>query len=118
MSILALLGISDAYAETAAPAHAQTASGSLLSFLPMIVIFGVVMFFMIRQQTKRSKDHRALVSSLAIGDEVITAGGILAKISKVHDNFVSLKLTDNVEINFQKSSIAQVLPKGTIESLN
>ena len=102
--------ISNAYAQDAA------ASGGLMSFLPLIVIFAVFYFMLIRPQMKRSKDHRNLVSQLAKGDEVITNGGLLGRITEVTDSFVTLELADNIKIKLQRQAVANVMPKGTIKS--
>ena len=102
--------ISNAYAQDAA------AQGGLLSFLPLIVIFAVFYFMLIRPQKKRAKEHKQLVSQLAKGDEVITNGGLLGKITDVSDAFVTLELTENVKVKIQRQAIANVMPKGTIKS--
>jgi len=107
-----------AYADTAAaPAAApQTAGG--MSMMLMLTVFIVFMYFVMwRPQSKRAKEHRNLLSGLAKGDEVITAGGILGRIAKVTDNYILLSLADNVEIAVQKSSVVSALPKGTIKSI-
>lgn len=109
------LFISNAYAEAgAAPANAGP------DMLIMLAIFGLIFYFMIyRPQAKRVKEHKNLVSSLAKGDEVLTAGGIVGKITKVADDndFVRVELAEGTEILVQKGSINSVLPKGTIKSL-
>lgn len=109
------LFISNAYAEGgAAPASAGP------DMLIMLLIFGLIFYFMIyRPQAKRVKEHKSLVSSLSKGDEVLTAGGILCKITKVSDDkdFVKVELAEGTEIMIQKSSIGSVLPKGTIKSI-
>ena len=102
--------ISNAYAQDAA------AQGGLLSFLPLIVIFAVFYFMLIRPQMKRSKEHRALVSQLGKGDEVVTNGGLLGRITDVTDSFVTLELADNVQVKLQRQAVANVMPKGTIKS--
>ena len=102
--------IASAYAQDAAP------QGGLLSFLPLIVIFIVFYFLLIRPQMKRSKEHKALVSALAVGDEVVTNGGLLGKVTNVGDSFITLELADNVKIKLQKHAVASVMPKGTIKS--
>ena len=115
MSLLSLLGISSAYA--AVPEH--SASSSIMSLLPMLIIFVVVAYFLIvRPQSKRAKDQRKLMESIGVGDEVITAGGIVGRIAKLRDNFALLNLCSNVEITIQKKSISNVLPKGTLESMD
>jgi len=102
--------IASAYAQDATP------QGGLLSFLPLIVIFIVFYFLLIRPQTKRAKEHRQLVEKLATGDEVITNGGLLGKITNVGDSFVTVELADNVKIKLQKHAVASVVPKGTMKS--
>lgn len=106
--------ISSAYADTAAP---QQQSGGL-SLIVMTAIFIFFMYFVMwRPQSKRAKEQRNLISSLTKGDEVVTAGGILGRISKVTDNYIVLSLAENVEITVQKSSIVNALPKGTLKSI-
>ena len=102
--------ISNAYAQDAA------ATGGLMSFLPLIVIFAVFYFMLIRPQMKRSKEHRNLVAQLAKGDEVITNGGLLGRIIDVSDSFVTLELADNLQVKLQRQAVANVMPKGTIKS--
>ena len=117
MSLLSMLGISTAYAADAAPAVGQ--QGSLLSVLPMLIIFIAVFYFLlIRPQTKRSKEQRQLLENLAMGDEVLTVGGIIGRITKLRDNYVALSTGKDMEMVFQKNAIASVLPKGTMESMN
>jgi preprotein translocase subunit YajC len=103
--------IASAYAQDAA-----SSPNSLLSFLPLIVIFIVFYFLLIRPQTKRAKEHRQLVEKLATGDEVVTNGGLLGKITHVGDSFVTVELADNVKIKLQKHAVASVVPKGTIKT--
>ena len=102
--------ISNAYAQDAA------ATGGLMSFLPLIVIFAVFYFMLIRPQMKRSKEHKQLISQLSKGDEVITNGGLLGKIIDVSDSFVTLELADNLQIKLQRQAVANVMPKGTMKS--
>jgi len=102
--------ISNAYAQDAA------ATGGLMSFLPLIVIFAVFYFMLIRPQMKRSKEHRNLVAQLAKGDEVITNGGLLGRITDVSDSFVTLELADTLQVKLQRQAVANVMPKGTIKS--
>jgi preprotein translocase subunit YajC len=97
---------------------AQQAPGLLGSLLPLILIVVIFWFLLIRPQMKRNKQHRELVENLSVGDEVVTAGGMLGKITEVGDSFISLELADEVVIKVQKHSVAQVVPKGTIESGN
>ena len=101
-----------------ASAYAQDAStqGGLMSFLPLIVIFVIFYFLLIRPQMKRSKEHRKLVEELSTGAEVVTNGGLLGRITRVDESFVTVKFADKVEIKVQKNAIASVMPKGTIKS--
>ncbi len=104
-----------AYADTAAPAQQQGGGFSLVLMTGVFILF---MYFVIwRPQSKRAKEQRNLLNSLAKGDEVMTTGGILGKIAKISDSYVQLALTDNVEITIQKSAIAGALPKGTLKSI-
>jgi len=101
-----------------ASAHAQDAGqpGGLMSFLPLIIIFIIFYFLLIRPQMKRAKEHRKLVEALSVGDEVVTNGGLLGKITKVGESFVTVELADNVQVRLQKHAVASVMPKGTIKS--
>jgi preprotein translocase subunit YajC len=103
--------ISDAYAQGAAPGGSL---GSML--LPMVVIFGAFYFLLIRPQQKRQKAHTALVGALATGDEVLTAGGVLGKVTAVSDHYATIEIAKNVEIKIQKSTVSQVVHKGTIDA--
>ena len=103
--------INSAYAQDAGPGGSL---GSML--LPMLVIFGAFYFLLIRPQQKKQKEHSALVSALSTGDEVLTSGGILGKITAVSDHYVTLKIADGVEIKIQKSTVAQIVPKGSIDA--
>jgi preprotein translocase subunit YajC len=103
-----------------APAFANAASSgteqSFMSFLPMIVIFAIFWFLMIRPQQKKAKEHRAMLEALQKNDEVIVAGGVVGKIVKLSDQFVTLELSDNVEILVQRAAIGQRLEKGTLKN--
>ena len=98
-------------------AHAQSAQqGSPLGFfLPMVIIFGAFYFLLIRPQQKKQKAHTELVAAISTGDEVITAGGILGKVTAVSDLYATLEIADKVEIKIQKSTISAVAPKGTFD---
>ncbi len=116
MSIFSVFGISDTFAVAS---NTPSAGGGLLSFLPMMLVFIVAAYFlMIRPQNKRLKAHRKLISELTKGDEVVTAGGILGKIAKVSEDFTTITIAENVDINIQKSAITNVLPKGTLKAIN
>jgi len=99
-------------------AHAQGAQqGDPFGFLlPMIVIFAAFYFLLIRPQQKKQKAHAALVSNLKTGDEVLTAGGILGKITGVSEHYVVVQIADNTEIKMQKASISQIVPKDTFDN--
>lgn len=109
------LVFSDAYAQ-AASATAASGSDTLMQFLPLIFIFVVFYFVLIRPQTKRAKEHSAMVTTLARGDEVITNGGLLGKITEVGENFLQIELAENVQVKVQKQAIASLMPKGTIKN--
>ena len=102
--------ISNAYAQDVA------SPSGLMSFLPLIVIFAVFYFMLIRPQMKRSKEHRQLVSQLSKGDEVVTNGGLLGRITDVSESFITLEVADNVQIKLQRQAVTTVMPKGTIKS--
>lgn len=105
--------ISDAFAE-AAPATSQgDPLSSLIFFGGFILIF---YFILIRPQQKRAKEHRNLVAALAKGDEVVTNGGILGKVTDVGDEYISVELADNVTVRLQKQAVASVLPKGSLKA--
>jgi preprotein translocase subunit YajC len=95
----------------------QSAGDPLMSFLPLIVIFIVFYFLLIRPQSKKAKEHREMVAALAKGDEVVTNGGMLGKITKVGDNFIELDIAENVSVKIQRQAIASLMPKGTIKGL-
>lgn len=107
--------ISSAYAQTAA--GAADASGGFMQLLPMILMFVVLWFLMIRPQMKKAKEHKALLEALAKGDEVVTQGGIVGKVTKVADAYVTVEIAAGTEIVVQKPAVSLVLPKGTLKSL-
>ncbi|WP_237171437.1 preprotein translocase subunit YajC [Pandoraea pulmonicola] len=88
-----------------------------MSFLPLVLMFVVLYFIMIRPQMKRQKETRNMLAALAKGDEVVTSGGLAGRISKVGETFVTVEIADNVEINVQKGAITTLLPKGTLKAL-
>ncbi len=88
-----------------------------MGLLPIILMFVVLWFLMIRPQMKRAKEHKTLIESLAKGDEVVTQGGIAGRIAKVGDNFLTLEVAPNVEVAVQRQAVANVLPKGTLKAL-
>jgi preprotein translocase subunit YajC len=89
--------------------------GGLGQLLPIMVMFAVLYFVMIRPQMKKQKEHRAMIDALAKGDEVVTVGGVLGKVSKIGDIYVGLEVANNVEVQIQRSAVVQVLPKGSIK---
>ncbi len=107
--------ISNAYA-AAAPA-AGGFMGSLTQFVPILLMFVALYFLMIRPQMKRQKEHKAMVEAVTRGDEVVTSGGMLGKVTKVSDVYVSIEVQDGTEVILQKSAVTTLLPKGTIKSL-
>ncbi len=88
----------------------------LLSFLPLILIFVIFYFLLIRPQSKRAKEHKKMVEALSKGDEIVTTGGMLGKITDVGENFVSVQVAENVTIKVQRNAVANVMPKGTTRS--
>jgi preprotein translocase subunit YajC len=110
--------ISDAYAQTANPLSGAGPQGGGYSMLIMFVVFSVfIYFFMWRPQSKRAKEQQNLLESLTKGDEVITAGGVLGRISKISGQYLSLTVANNVEIMMQKTAIISVMPKGTLKTI-
>lgn len=110
--------ISNAYADTVATAATTAPQQGGPSFVMMFVIFGLFIYFAVwRPQSKRAKEQRNLMSSIAKGDEVMMAGGLLGRITKMTDQYISLAVSANVELLMQKSSIVAVLPKGTLKSI-
>lgn len=108
--------ISSAFAQTApAAAAGGDMQSSLMGMLPLVLMFVVLYFVMIRPQMKKAKEHKSMVESLAKGDEVVTAGGVLGKVSKLGDSFLGLEIANGVEIQIQRSAVVQVLPKGSIK---
>lgn len=90
---------------------------ALTSFLPLIVIFVIFYFLLIRPQSKKAKEQKQMVEALAKGDEIVTNGGVLGKITKVGDNFLSLEVADGVQLKIQRHAVATLMPKGTIKEL-
>jgi preprotein translocase subunit YajC len=111
--------ISSAFAQTA-PAAAAASGGDMMTtltgMLPLVLMFVVLYFVMIRPQMKKQKEHRAMIDALVKGDEVVTAGGMLGKVTRLGDAYVNLEVSSGVEVQLQRSAIVQVLPKGAISS--
>ena len=107
--------ISQAFAQTAPAASGGGTESSLLSLLPIVLMFVVLYFIMIRPQMKRQKEHKAMVEALAKGDEVVTSGGMLGRVSKMGETYVHIEVASGVELQVQRSAVVQVLPKGTLK---
>jgi preprotein translocase subunit YajC len=91
--------------------------GGIESMLLILIMFGVLYFMMIRPQMKRTKEHKAMIEALQKGDEIVTAGGMLGRISKINENYVTLEIAPNVEIQVQRPAVQVVLPKGTLKNI-
>jgi preprotein translocase subunit YajC len=102
--------IQDAYAQ------AEGQGDPLMSLLPLVLIFVVFYFLLIRPQNKRQKEHKKLVADLAVGDEVVTGGGVLGKVTEVKEQFVHVQVSDGMVLKIQRHTIAAVMPKGTVKS--
>ena len=107
--------ISEAFAQAAPAAAADSPFGSLGSMLPLVLMFVVLYFVMIRPQMKRQKEHKTMIDALAKGDEVVTSGGLLGKITKIGESFIGIEIANGVEIQVQRAAVVQVLPKGTVK---
>ncbi len=105
--------VSDAYAQAAGGAMGGGGFGQIIL---LVVFVGVFYFLLIRPQQKRMKDQQAMLGRLATGDEVVTGGGVLGRISEIGDPFVTLEVADGVRIKVQKAQITQLMPKGTLKS--
>jgi len=118
---LELLGISDALAEATTVATTTASApqgGGFLSMLPMLVIFIAVFYFLlVRPQTKRAKEQRSLMDALAVGDEVVTSGGIIGKMVKLKDNQALITTANGTELLMQKNAIVSILPKGSMDNM-
>ena len=109
------------FSELLIPSAMAQAAGEqpsvLASILPLVFIVVIFWLLIIRPQMKRTKQHRELVSNLAVDDEIVSAGGLLGKVTEVGDNFIKVELADDVLVKMQKSSVGQVVPKGTFDSV-
>jgi len=102
--------ISDAWAQAG-----SGGAGSLIGLLPMVAIFVIFYFLLIRPQQKKAKEHRAMVADLSKGDEVVTNGGVLGKITATDENFVTVEIANGVQVRVQRFAVAQMMPKGTVK---
>lgn len=109
--------ISSAFAQSAPAAAAAGGDmqSTLTSMLPLVLMFVVLYFVMIRPQMKKQKEHRSMIDALAKGDEIATSGGLLGKVTKLGDGYLSLEIANGVEVQLQRSAVVQVLPKGSIK---
>jgi preprotein translocase subunit YajC len=105
--------ISDAMAQAAGSPQGNP----IMSFLPLIILFVIFYFLLIRPQQKKAKEHKNMVEKLQKGDEIVTQGGLVGKVTDVSDSFLTCKLAENVEVKLQRHAISTVLPKGTIKSI-
>jgi|SRR5690606_3784519 len=108
----------DFFISTAHAAAEPAAAGNpWMQLLPLVVIFVIFYFLLIRPQTKRAKEHRKLVEALTVGDEVVTSGGMLGRVTQVGEQFISVEVADGVVLKVQRHAVGQVLPKGTLKSV-
>ena len=107
--------ISSAFAQTAPAAAGGGAESTLLSLLPLVLMFVVLYFIMIRPQMKKQKEHKAMIDALAKGDEVIIAGGVMGRVAKMGDSYLHIEVANSVELQVQRGAVIQVLPKGTFK---
>ncbi|MGI9276920.1 MAG: preprotein translocase subunit YajC [Endozoicomonas sp.] len=106
--------ISQAYAEGAAGPAGPGVMGQLIMLGGFVLIFWLLIW---RPQSKRAKEHKNLIGNMTKGDEVVTTGGIVGKVTNTTDEFITLQVADNIELNFQKAAVAAALPKGTIKAI-
>ena len=105
--------ISPAFAQAAPASTSSDPLGALGGIVPFVALFAVMYFIMIRPQMKRQKEHKAMIEALAKGDEVVIAGGLIGRVSRLGDTILGVEVANNVELQVQRSSVVQVLPKGT-----
>ena len=106
--------ISNAFAQ----AGGQTGPSAFTSLLPLVIIFVIFYFLLIRPQSKRAKEQRRMVDGLAVGDEVVTNGGLIGKIIKAGDQYITVELAKDIEVRMQRHAVSTLLPKGTIKTLD
>ena len=104
--------ISSAYAQAAATSSTES---TLFSLLPLVLMFVVLYFIMIRPQMKKQKEHKAMIDALAKGDEVVIGGGVVGRVAKLGETFVHVEVSNGVELQVQRAAVIQVLPKGTFK---
>ena len=106
-----------AFAQTAAGAPEAGAAGFLIQILPIVGMIVLFYFLLIRPQAKRAKEHKAMVAALSVGDEVVTSGGILGRVTESGDQFLTVEIANGVQVKIQRHTVASVLPKGTLKSV-
>jgi preprotein translocase subunit YajC len=99
-----------------AQAGQPSASGEIAPLLMMVVFIAIFYFLLIRPQQKKAKDHQAMIAKLSAGDEVVTSGGILGRVTEVGDTFVTLEIADSVRVKVQKGQVTSLMPKGTLKN--
>ena len=109
--------ISDAWAEAPAAAAGASQGSPFMTLIMLGVLFAAFYFILIRPQAKRAKEHKAMITALAKGDEIVTGGGVLGKVTNLSDGYVTVDIADGVEIKVQRQAVQTVLPKGTIKSV-
>ena len=107
--------ISQAFAQTAPAAAGGSTESTLFSLLPLVLMCVVLYFIMIRPQMKKQKEHKAMTEAIAKGDEVVIAGGVLGRVAKMGESYIHVEVSNGVELQVQRASVVQVLPKGTFK---
>ena len=107
--------ISQAFAQAAPAAAPGGTESTLFSLLPLVLMFVVLYFIMIRPQMKKQKEHKAMIEAIAKGDEVVIAGGVIGRVAKLGETFIHVEVANGVELQVQRTAIVQVLPKGTFK---
>jgi preprotein translocase subunit YajC len=107
--------ISSAFAQAAPAASGGDMQSSFMSLLPLVLMFVVLYFVMIRPQMKRQKEHKSMIEALAKGDEIATAGGLLGRVTKLGDSYLALEIAPGIEVQVQRTAVVQVLPKGSLK---
>jgi len=108
--------IGEAWAQAAAPA--QSPQGfDLMAFLPLVFLMVVFYFILIRPQMKRNKEHKVMLDALQKGDEIVAAGGLVGRVTRLDENYITMQIANNVEVRVQRPSLQLVLPKGTIKNI-
>ena len=108
--------IGEVWAQTAAPVQ-STQGFDFMTFMPLIFLMVVFYFILIRPQMKRTKEHKAMLEALQKGDEIVAAGGLVGRVTKLDDNYITMQVANGVEVRVQRSSLQLVLPKGTIKNI-